>query len=167
MELSPQDVHSVLKRYGIAYTVYEHLPLFTCEDAEVAYSTLPAFGECKNLFLVDKQGVFWLIVARYKTTIKIRKLARKVGTQELRFATPEDLYRYLGVTPGSVTPFALLATTARSVRVVVDATIFDEVLVGFHPLVNTATMVIRSSDLAIFLQQCGIAFETVDFATLE
>ena len=78
-----------------------------------------------------------------------------VGDDRLSFGSPERLARYLGLTPGSVSPLGLINDTARDVFVVVDADLRRQSRVGFHPNVNTATVVITTADFERFLEACG------------
>ena len=61
----------------------------------------------------------------------------------------------LGVPAGSVTPFALINTSAEAVIVVVDAALLDFAEVNCHPLVNTATTRLATQDLIRFIEACG------------
>jgi len=86
-----------------------------------------------------------------------------VGDDRLSFASPERLARHLGLTPGAVSPFGLINDAQHEVRVVVDAGLKDAVRVGFHPNVNTATVVVAMADFERFLGSTG---NPVQFATL-
>jgi Ala-tRNA(Pro) deacylase len=61
----------------------------------------------------------------------------------------------LGVTPGSVTPLALINDAARRVQLVLDREMMDEELINLHPLVNTATITLQTADLLRFLETLG------------
>jgi Ala-tRNA(Pro) deacylase len=73
----------------------------------------------------------------------------------------------LGVTPGSVTAFALINDrTAHRVRFVLDRTLAEAELVNFHPLTNTATTTISQAGFRKFLAAVGVAPLVVDFAAM-
>lgn len=61
----------------------------------------------------------------------------------------------LGVTPGSVTPFAAINDPQAAVQVVLDAWMMTQPLINAHPLANTMTTTIASADLAAFLAACN------------
>ena len=67
----------------------------------------------------------------------------------------------LGVTPGSVTAFALINDPEHTVRFVLDQALMSHDIVNFHPLKNDATTAIRSSDLVRFLTALGRVPEIV------
>ncbi len=69
----------------------------------------------------------------------------------ISFGKPELLREVLGIEPGSVTPFAVINDTSSRVRVILDAAMMREPLVNYHPLENTATTSIASTDLVKFL----------------
>lgn len=61
----------------------------------------------------------------------------------------------LGVTPGSVTAFAILNDTAGRVTVVIDKTLMRHDTINCHPLTNTATTAIARDDLLRFIRATG------------
>ncbi|HEX9491484.1 MAG TPA: YbaK/EbsC family protein, partial [Stellaceae bacterium] len=71
------------------------------------------------------------------------------------FGSPELLESVLGVTPGSVTPFALVNDRERRVAVVLDADMLEGDPLNYHPLVNTATTAVAPADLLRFIAACG------------
>lgn len=152
---SVQCLYDRFQTLSITYKTYEHQPLFTCEEASVAYSKYPSFGMCKNLFLKDKKKRYWLLIALVDTQVRFKELAKQLEAPELRFANPDELKQYLGVTPGSVTPFGLINDTHHMVHVIVDEALMQQPTVGFHPLSNDATTLISSTDLKKFIESCG------------
>jgi Ala-tRNA(Pro) deacylase len=65
------------------------------------------------------------------------------------------MMQYLGVPPGSVTPFAAINDTGRQVQVVLDQAMMTHALLNYHPLVNTMTTAIARNDLVKFLEATG------------
>ena len=62
---------------------------------------------------------------------------------------------YLGLTPGSVSPFGLINDTSRSVQVIIDNELLKYGKVAFHPNINTATLAISIEDFKKFLDWTG------------
>jgi len=151
---SEQDLFQRLDKLNIAATTHRHDPVFTVEEAQRVRGSIPG-GHCKNLFLKDKKGELWLVVALEDTQIDLKSLAGQIGAARLSFAKPELLYERLGIEPGSVTPFALINETAKGIHVVLDAAMMEHELVNYHPLTNRATTAIRSDDLLAFIRDCG------------
>jgi Ala-tRNA(Pro) deacylase len=61
----------------------------------------------------------------------------------------------LGVTPGSVTPLAVVNDEAQRVQLVLDRSMLQQEMINLHPLINTATITLRSADLLRFLDVLG------------
>jgi Ala-tRNA(Pro) deacylase len=63
--------------------------------------------------------------------------------------------RLLGVSPGAVTPLAVINDTDGAVCVVLDERLTGEETVNVHPLRNTATLGLSGADLVRFLGKIG------------
>lgn len=157
-----QLLYEQLQKLNISYEVVEHPAVFTVEEA-LALVKIPG-PWCKNLFLKDSKKRFWLIVALADTPIQLRYWAKKLSAPELRFAQPAALQEILQVEPGSVTPFALINDASHQVNVILDNALFNHKIIGFHPLRNTATVLLRPQDLLKFISSTGNPFQQLDFA---
>jgi Ala-tRNA(Pro) deacylase len=155
MSAAPADLFAYLDTLGIAHTTVTHPAAFTVEDARALRGTVPG-GHTKNLFLRDKKGVPYLVVAGEETAIELRALHCLLGaTGRFSFGSAELMGELLGVTPGSVTPFAVINDVAHRVTVVLDAAMMADAVLNFHPLVNTATTTISREGLVRFLEATG------------
>lgn len=158
---TPDDLFAFLDRLGVRTTTVSHPPLFTVEDSKALRGELPG-GHCKNLFLKDRKGRLWLVVALEDTEIDLRNLDRRIGSARLSFGRPELLWEVLGVRPGAVTPFSVLNDTGRRVTVVLERAMMAHAVLNYHPLVNDRTTAIASDGLLRFLRATGHEPETVD-----
>ena len=155
MPASPEDLFALLDRLGIATETVSHEPLFTVEQSRGLYEKLPG-GHAKNLFLVDRKHRRFLVVAEKDSAIDLKHLHRKIGASgRLSFGKADRMLEFLGVDPGSVTPFGLINDTGREIDVVLDERLMAHERVHFHPLVNTSTTRIASADLLRFLEATG------------
>ena len=155
--MSPEEtaVCESLEALGITFERHEHPPVFTVGEALEHWAGIDAV-HCKNLFLRNKKGDrHFLVVAAHTTAIDIAALAGRIGEGRLSFASAERLAAHLGLPPGAVSPFGLLNDLAGSVRVLLDATLRNAARVGFHPNVNTATVVLSFADFERFLAARG------------
>ena len=82
-------------------------------------------------------------------------MAKRLGAGRFSFGKAELLEAVLGVSPGSVTPLALINRSAAEVAVVVDQALMDFAEVNCHPLENTATTRLATQDLIRFIEACG------------
>ena len=156
-------VYAALDALGIAFTRYDHPPVFTVEQAEAHWRGIDA-THGKNLFLRNQKGTrHYLVIAERHAAVDLRRLAAQLGDDRLSFASPERLAKHLGLTPGSVSPFGLINDRAGHVQVAVDLTLRDAVRVAFHPNVNTATLVLSSADFERFLASTGHAVRWIRF----
>jgi Ala-tRNA(Pro) deacylase len=155
MPATPDDLFAYLDRLGIAHKTVHHAPAFTVEQARDLRGVISG-GHTKNLFLRDKKGVPYLVVANEDASIELRALHRLLGaTGRFSFGSAELMGELLGVTPGSVTPFAAINDTGRRVTVVLDAAMMAAPVLNFHPLRNTATTTISREGLVKFLESTG------------
>jgi len=154
MILDRKALFARLGELGIASTTVEHPAVFTVEESQSLREAVPG-AHTKNLFLTDKYGNALLIVAKDETRVDLKFVAKRLGLGRLSFGKAERLMQLLGVTPGSVTPLALINDGTGRVRVVVDATLATAAEVNCHPLENTATTRLASADLFRFIRACG------------
>jgi len=144
-------VYAALDALGIPFTRHGHPPVFTVEEAERYWADIPA-THCKNLFLRNAKGSrHYLVVLEHSKKADLKDLAARIGDDRLSFASPDRLMRFLGLTPGSVSPFGLVHDNAGSVIVVLDAALAAADRLGFHPNVNTATITLSGADFLRFL----------------
>ena len=162
MPATREDLIRYLDGLGIAASTVDHPPVFTVEEARTLRGTI-AGAHSKNLFLKDKKGALFLVVAREEATIDLKRLHGRIGASgRLSFGQAELLLDKLGVEPGSVTPFGLVNDDPPSLRVILDAELVAAETVNFHPLVNTATTSLASADLLAFIRATGHEPEIVD-----
>jgi len=155
MPATPADLFAFLDRLGIRHATVEHPPLFTVEQSRAQRGVIPG-GHTKNLFLKDKKGALFLVVAEEDAAIPLGGLHRLIGAAgRLSFASPDLMRQVLGVEPGSVTPFAAINDPDWRVTVVLDRALMDHAVVNCHPLVNTMTTSIARDDLVTFLRATG------------
>ena len=143
-----------LERLGINYKNYRHPPIQTVRESQKIRSLLPEMenGHCKNLFLRDKQRRFYLFVTLENKPINFKQLQDTIPAQRISLGKPSDMSDFLGVEPGSVTPFAAMNPSAKGLIIVLDREILNKKYLNFHPLHNRATTTISSSDLILFLK---------------
>ncbi|MGL5348927.1 MAG: prolyl-tRNA synthetase associated domain-containing protein [Peptostreptococcaceae bacterium] len=146
-----ERVYKVLNELEINYTRFEHKPVYTVEEVNELDINIPGVG-LKNLFLRNKKGnEHYLVIVEENKRVDLKELSAKIGTISLSFASPERLEKYLGLTPGAVTPFGLINDQDKRVKVILDKNIKLAKQVGFHPNVNTATIVINYIDFQKYL----------------
>jgi Ala-tRNA(Pro) deacylase len=155
MPATPDNLFAFLDTLGIAHKTVTHPAVFTVEEARDLRGAI-AGGHTKNLFLRDKKGAAYLVVAPEEAAVELRPLHRLLGASgRFSFGSAELMRDLLGVAPGSVTPFAAINDKDRRVTVVLDAALMAHEALNFHPLVNTATTTISRDGLLKFLAATG------------
>jgi Ala-tRNA(Pro) deacylase len=144
----------MLDRLDIATTTIDHPALFTVAQSQELRGEISG-GHSKNLFLKDKKGALFLIVADEAASIEMKSLHKVIGSARLSFGKPDLMEAVLGVSPGSVTPFAAINDTESRVTIILDAGLMAHAVINFHPLENTATTSIGRDDLVTFLKATG------------
>jgi Ala-tRNA(Pro) deacylase len=149
------DLAQTLAELNISYERFDHVPVFTCDEAYAALPDNPAV-QTKNIFLRDKRGRrHLLLVTTCEKAVDIKKFADQADADHLSFASPERLKKYLGVEPGSVTVLGLIFDTEHAVELYVDRDVWETDQWRCHPLVNSATLVLSRTDLEKFFAHTG------------
>ena len=156
---SRADLFAFLDAHGIPHTTHEHAPVFTVEEGADVKAALPGLHS-KNLFLRSRakkgeQGELFLLCAEGSAPIKVNALHKRLGCKRLSFGDTALMEEVLGVTPGSVTLFALLNDVEGRVTLLLDAVMAEAALVNFHPLLNDASTAVSGADAVRFAQATG------------
>jgi len=151
---SPDQLLARLTELGLTTRTVSHPPVFTVEQAKALRGELPG-GHVKNLFLRNKKGAMWLVVAEEDRRIDLKVLGERIGADKVSFGSPERLMQYLGVLLGSVTPFGLINDTGHAVQIVLDRALLAHDPINVHPLTNERTTAISPKDLLAFIEACG------------
>jgi len=161
-----QKIRDKFNEIGIDFVEFEHPPMHTVEDSLNMKMTIPG-AQTKNLFVRDKKSEkYWLIVVEGAKRVDLKGFAKMIGESKLSFGDAEKLYQFLGVYPGSVSPFGLVFDEFKNVGVFIDKDLLDAEFVGFHPNQNTLTWVLKSGDFIRFLNGIGRDYKVVDVPIL-
>jgi len=166
MKFTPDMLFARLDELGIAHRTYTHPPVFTVEEAKALRGALPG-GHCKSLFLKDKKGGLWLVVALEECRVDLKRLADVLNAPRFSFGSAELLQEVLGVRPGSVTPFAAINDTECRVTIVLQRAMLGHDPLNYHPLENDRTTAVAPGDLVRFLDACGHPPRIVDIPERE
>jgi Ala-tRNA(Pro) deacylase len=151
-----------LDHLSIPYQRYEHVAVYTSEQARRLIAPLPG-ASAKNLFLRDKKGRrrFLLTLADTKS-LNLKTLAARLGLSKLSLASVESLKDSLGIEPGAVSLLALVNDPEHTVEVLIDRDLWQAEALHCHPRVNTATLVIPLSGIRKFLEATDHTVQLVD-----
>lgn len=159
MPYSEKDLLELLDQLQIPYKIYRHTALHTVEESRALRGTMPG-GHCKCLFVKDKKARFGLIVVAEDRRVDLKEAANALGLGRLSFASAEYMMDLLGVTPGAVTPFALMNFPKDhdgAFIVALDAIMLKHSPLHYHPLHNEASLAIAPDDLLRFIKHVGFS----------
>ncbi|MBK7710739.1 MAG: prolyl-tRNA synthetase associated domain-containing protein [Bacteroidales bacterium] len=156
-----KELYELLEQLEIMFEYHEHPPLATIEDAKIHWKDYKS-GRCKNIFFRNHKGDrHYLVILEHLRQLDIKDLEKRLRQGKLTFASDIRLKKYLGVEPGSVSPFGLINDTEKHVHLFIDETLKDYDRLTFHPNINTASLVVSRVDLLRFLQYTGNSFEFI------
>ena len=152
---SPDELLVILDQLDIAHTTIKHPPMFTVAESKKLRITPTRGSYTKNLFLRNKKGSMWLITCSEDRRLDLPSLADRLQAGRLSFGSADRLMKYLGVTPGAVSPLALINDSIESVSFVIEEELLREPMIHLHPLINTQTTRIATRDLLRFVRHTG------------
>ena len=152
-----EEILQRLKELGIQYELIEHKAVFNMEEMDaLGKDFFKGATICKNLFLRDQKGKrHFLVTMKEEKQANLAEIAKSCLATKLSFASEERLKKYLNLTPGAVTPLAIINDEQKAVEVILDKDLFKEEKIGVHPGVNTATVIISPADLEKYIKVNG------------
>lgn len=157
-----EAVTAWLDRAGIVYDLYFHPASPTIELARRHWRQ-DGSKHCKNLFFRNHKGDrHYLVSFDCDRTLAIRDLEQRLHQGKLTFASPQRMLRYLGLEPGSVSPFGLINDTQHHVHLFLDRLLLRCDALSFHPNDCRATVVIARTEFERYLARVGNGYEYVD-----
>ena len=156
-----KELYDLFEKLVINFEYHEHPPLATIEDAKIHWKDYNS-GRCKNIFFRNHKGdKHYLVILEHLRQLDIHDLEKRLRQGKLSFASDQRLKKYLGVEPGSVSPFGLINDKEKHVHLFIDEKLKEFDRLAFHPNVNTASLVISKIDFLRFLENSGNSFEFI------
>ena len=143
-----EKVLAFLSTNGLEHTYYTHPEAPTIDIAR-QYWQKDGSKHCKNLFFRNHKG-------------NRHDLEKRLHQGKLSFASPQRMEKYLGLAPGSVSPFGLINDTENHVHLFLDKNLRNETSLSFHPNDNRATVVISQQEFMRYLSIVGNTYEFIE-----
>lgn len=157
-----QAVFDFLDRNAIPYTYYLHPEAPTIEIARQHWRD-DGSKHCKNLFFRNHKGNrHYLVCFDAERSMAIHDLEQRLHQGKLSFASEQRMERWLGLRPGSVSPFGLINDPEQHVHLFLDANLRNYPSLSFHPNDNRATVVISFEDFLRYLSAVGNSYEFIE-----
>jgi Ala-tRNA(Pro) deacylase len=145
-----QKIFEILDKLEIEYTNYEHTAVFSCDEAKGI--DIPGV-RVKSLLLRNKKATnFYMVVLPDYKQLNTNIMREIFDDSKMSFASEEKMIEKIGIRPGSVSPFALINNIEKDIKLVIDSELRDKII-GFHPLQNDNTVVLKISELEKFLKE--------------
>ena len=144
------NLYEILDKLNIKYEEVEHEAVFTAEQAQFIKVEIEGIG-CKNLFLTDKKGKYFLVLMEDNKKENIKEIAKITGASHLSFASKDELEKILLLKQGSVTPLGIINDIENKVILVIEKELKDKKIL-VHPNTNTKTIAINYNDLIKFIE---------------
>ena len=155
------ELYELLEKLSISFEYHEHPPITTIEEAKIHWKDYNS-GRCKNIFFRNHKGNrHYLVILEHLRQLDIHDLEKRLKQGKLSFASDQRLKRYLGVEPGSVSPFGLINDKEKHVHLFIDEKLKEFNHLAFHPNINTASLIVSKSDFLKFLNYTGNTFEFI------
>lgn len=94
--------------------------------------------------------------------LDIHDLEKRLKQGKISFASEQRMEKYLGIKPGSVSPFGIINDSEHQVHVFFDITLKKAKKISFHPNINTASIVLDLNDFLRFMDWTGNTFEFIE-----
>jgi Ala-tRNA(Pro) deacylase len=160
-----ETVYQYLKEHEIKYSSYNHPEGKTIEEAKRWWHD-DGSVHCKNIFMRNHKGNQHYLIcfpcdkeldihdleARLKASLQAQGLP---SCGKLSFASPERMMKYLGLEPGSVSPFGLINDTTNHVILFLDKELQSAATLSFHPNDCRGTVVITQQEWQKYLDGIG------------
>ena len=156
-----KEIYALLDERGIEYEAIEHEAVYNIEEADALDLPHREAGT-KNLFIKDdKNRNYYLVVIPSAQRLDLKALKEKLQSRPLKFANETELMDILGLIPGQVTPLGTLNDSEHKVKVVISS-YFRDGLMDAHPNDNTATVILKTADVAALLESFGVSVEYLE-----
>lgn len=163
-----QKVLQYLDEHFIAYSCYNHPEGKTIEEAKRWWRN-DGSVHCKNLFFRNHKGnQHYLVCFDSDYDLAIHDLeqmlkealvsAGQKAPGKLSFASAERMLKYLGLEPGSVSPFGLINDEENHVILFLDENLQHAQSLSFHPNDCKGTVVIEKDEFTKYLEGVGNTF---------
>jgi Ala-tRNA(Pro) deacylase len=155
-------LYQLLENLDVSYEYLEHPEAPTIEIAKQYWAGHDA-KHCKNLFFRNHKGnQHYLVILDCDRDMDIHTIEKQLHQGKLSFASEQRMMKYLGVTPGSVTPFGLINDDDKHVFVFLDKKLQDAARLSFHPCINTASLILAKDDFIKFMDYTQNRYEWIE-----
>lgn len=141
-ELEVKRIKALLDSNSVEYSVFEHEPVYTSEQAANVRGGDLKTG-VKALVLKTGEAKFVLALVAADRKVNIKKLAKHLNTKSLKLAKPDEVLKITNCEIGSVHPFGII----HNLPIYLDPSVQENEYVEFNIGVHTKSIRMKSEDL--------------------
>ena len=155
------EVYKLLEQLSIDYTKIEHPPLFSCEDNEKYNIKINALI-CKILFIHNSnKSQYYIVILPLEKKIDFKYIQNLLSETRLSFGDKKVLEEKLGIKTGSVSIFNIINQKYNDIIYILDKDILKYEKVGFHPNINTQTLIFDSKEIIKILEHYNVTYKFI------
>lgn len=145
MSIAEKKILSKLKNSDVEYEVFEHEPVYTCEQAAEVRGITPQEG-IKCLLLNSGEGRV-LAITRGDKKVDLKKLASLEGVKKLKLANDKEVQKIAKCKIGCVHPFC------KRAHIYFDQSLLENEFIEFNPGCHDKSVRIKVKDLWKLLKE--------------
>ena len=138
MTIAEKKIMNLLKESGFTYELYEHEPVYTCEQAAKVRGIRIEEG-IKCLLLKCSTG-FVLVLTRGDKRLDLKKIASLENSKNVRLANDKEIEKIAECPKGCVHPFC-------NVKTYVDKILLENKTIDFNPGCHDKSIRMNVSDM--------------------
>jgi Ala-tRNA(Pro) deacylase len=142
-EQAQTNMQAILDRSGARFRLYEHRPVLSYTDAELARQEAGFTGTEGKALVVAADERFAVFLTVQGTRLDTRAVRHALGVKKVRVASADDLLDHFAALPGAAYPFGF----AGDIPILVDPAIYAEDWMLFSAPLPTVTHQFRGHDL--------------------
>jgi Ala-tRNA(Pro) deacylase len=159
--MTKQEVYKYLEDNNLWHEITEHPAVDNMDDLDNIDLPHPE-ANAKNLFIHDKKRRnYYLITVSGKKKVDLKEFRAAHQTTPLSFCNDEELKELMDLYPGAVTPLGLINDKEHIIKFYIDKDLVDLDMCAAHPMDNTATVWLKTSELIEHIKSLGNYVEVI------
>lgn len=154
--MTKEEIYNFLESRNLWHEVHNHGKVYNMNELSAISMPYPD-AIAKNIFVCDdKKRNFYLITVKGNKRVNLKSFRKNYNTRPLHFASEQELFEIMKLTPGSVSPLGILNDTERKVNFYIDKEFLEgSSIIGVHPNDNSATVWMKTQDLIEIVSEHG------------
>lgn len=146
MAATRDHILQTLDNLGVGYECFLHPAITTMEEG-AAIARQIGFMPCKNLFLVNKQKQYFLLVLQGGKRFSARDVAQQISSSHLSLASLDSMGALLHAERGAASILGVIFDEKQQVHVLIDKDVLNSEFITCHPCENTCTVKIHTAEV--------------------